>query len=467
MRIGIFDNYYLSLTGRLLDEGHQVRLYVGPTVDPLRDRGGEVFYPKAKDYKDFRMHTCLEEFLDESCDFWITWPGCEISYEALRAAGKKVVGWSSAVTMMEALRIFGQQQLARVTKGLSFPQVSYVTRLKEAERRVKEFGKNPFVIKPVGDPLIAQPAQQTVVIRDSEHALWLLKRENAWFDKDGNGGCLFEQFIPGQEVCWGAWFNGERFELPLYVCVEHKGVLNGNMGEIMGGEVGTPIYLLNGLTPENSRIWKVFRDMEPLFRGQAHGLVDINTICNLETGSLHFLEWTTRLGRPTLEVLIGMCDPEANLGGFLSHLAAGDLGCESPFSNRQAVGVTVFPYGYPILEGVQDTMDKPSDGIIFDLPATRWPDNQAVQMFCNWDRQRQVAVTTDNQRTCTVVGLGETVKAAQKAAYAPLENFHLFSHMWRTDVGNMLPRLYRALASHRIVPESSFSASIREEFQAL
>jgi len=301
----------------------------------------------------------------------------------------------------------------------------------------------------------------------------MLEKPNAWWDiETGLGGALIEEFAPGQEVCWGAFFNGHKFVEPLYSCIEHKGAQDGDRGSVLTGEVGTPLFFHYGLTEENSRIWKIFRQMEPLFRGKCCGLIDINTVVNYEDGSITFLEFTTRFGIPTGEVMHAMMKDSFNFGEALFKLAGPPEDTtifQDAFRFCHGVGVAVFSYGYPLLDelvgGKENAYEICSRGLTheieFQFPQAIPSQAKVRQVLAGWDPKANVFLTQYNERQFVVVGFGATPREAQAYAYQPLENYWLLGNTWRNDVGDHLPELYRQGVEKGLFPASSLTPEMQ------
>jgi phosphoribosylamine-glycine ligase len=286
------------------------------------------------------------------------------------------------------------------------------------------------------------------VAPDTEQALSILERNNAWFNDQGVGSVLFEEFAEGQEVCWGAWFNGEHFVSPLYSCIEHKGSQNGDRGGVLTGEVGTTMHYHYDLS------------MEPFLAGHCHGLVDMNTVLNPETGCLTFLEFTIRFGRPTLEVILAMAKPELSVAGGLCKLASGNSEAwpTGSFRSGYGVGVSVFPYGYPLLnwndEAATGRTKTLAAGLRFEMPPTDGVHNTTEQFFCAWNDAGSCWESVYNERQFVVVGWDDDPEKAMQCAYEPLRKYHLFGHTWRDDVGRQLSDLSNRLVQHKVVPSA-------------
>jgi phosphoribosylamine-glycine ligase len=483
MKIGfVDDDGMLSIQGRWLDEGHEVHLWMpgvavdlAPTPEIGKDRFLWPYTRNAEALQRLHLHTSFESLIDADLDLYVVTPGFQFGYETLAAEKRQVIGYSSSAYALEDMRAFGKTSIESVV-GLDI-QIPSVRLFYEAAALQEHLltRKTACVIKQISNsPATAR--NRTIVARVPSQAASMLSKPNAWWDlESGLGGALVEDYVEGQEVCWGAFFNGERFVGPLYSCIEHKGAQDGDRGAVLTGEVGTPIYFHYGLTERNSRIWKIFRSMEPLFRRQCVGLIDINTVFNYETGELTFLEFTTRFGVPTGEVMQAMMLPEFDFGKALYTLTQGGEHCfDDAYRWDHGVGVAVYSYGYPLLDellgGKENTYEVRGRGlsheILFDFPEPpRGVSAKSLQIFCGWDPKERKFFTQYNDRQFITVGFGDLPMDAQASAYRTLKDYWLLGHTWRNDVGNGLAGLYKQGVKHGLFPSSSLTPQLRGVFQ--
>jgi phosphoribosylamine-glycine ligase len=467
MKIGFIDgDGLMAIQSHFLNDGHEVHLWSpGVTKEPgprsQKDKNeawGEFLYPVVKEAKSLdrlRVHECFESLVNVRCDLYIASPGMGVieekmgyEYEALQAEGFPVIGYAGKAWALENYRSTGRLIARQIGLETAHADVFHNPKLliKYLEKR-----RTPCVLKQVSSSPFAG-RNRTVVAVNPKQAASMIKKPNAWWGEDGVGGVLLEDFLPGQEVCWGAWFNGQRFVEPLYSCIEHKGAQDEDRGSVLTGEVGTPMHFHCGLTESNSRVWKIFRNLEPFLAGHCHGLVDINTIVNYETGSISFVEFTMRFGIPTMEVMLAMVREGVSFGDRLLQVTQGrDDAMQSAFREDYAVGVVVYSYGYPLLD---ESMDGASDmrrlqrrslthEIEFEFPSIEGRNAKVQQMFCGWLQRTNTFLSQTNERQFIVVGFGVTPELARREAYETLCGYWLLGHTWRSDIGATLPALYK------------------------
>lgn len=456
LTIGLVDELMLAFTGRLVDEGHTVNAYMGvlpkEVIQPLVTRPGRG--------GKFNVIHDPAEFLRMKCDFYVVPPGYYFKFDMFEMQRLPVIGYDEGVWSLEEIRHFGKEQVAKLCDPHHTIRVPPHTSFKNAGK-LKEYllaQTNPVVVKGTYNAALFTSGR-TVVGKEPRQLASLLESANDWFDSAGHGGAIVEEYCPGLEVCFGSFFDGEKFSYPIYVCEEHKGAQNSDRGNVMTCEVGTPLLWLQADSLKGTRLQRLFDELTPLFKGRCRGLIDINTIINPQTGEWSFLEFTCRWGRPTLEVMLAMLHPDANFGYALFQYAKGMTGwLQTAFQQRQAVGVTVFPYGYPLID-----RGKPRYSTIeYDFPRDPCGQAKTVQFFCDVAANGRMK-TTYNLPQFTTVGLGDTTAEARMAAYGALREYSLLYHTWRDDVGIRLPQIYNALIKHNVLSAESFSVRMLEE----
>jgi phosphoribosylamine--glycine ligase len=108
----------------------------------------------------------------------------------------------------------------------------------------------------------------------------------------------------------------------------------------------------------------------------------------------------------------------------MEHAVNGTLDAvELEWDRRTAVGVVMAAAGYP---------DDPVKGTaIGDIPAET-PDSVTFHAGTRIDGERLV---TNGGRVLCVVGLGDSIKMAQKQAYETVEKIHFDGAQYRRDIG--------------------------------
>ena len=286
MKIGIFDDEFYSLQGRLLQEGHELLCYVGDQEIPEH-----VFNVTGVNGTIVQAQT-FADFITSNCDMFIIGTGedKQHAYETLRLLheGNSVVvlGYEEAICELEYNRELAELLVQNHVPHnlLQVPQKYVFIDLDEACEWLVEESNKPldeqdgWVAKQHSSSPQEIMHNRTVVSKPGQHLqLHALMRQerNAWFRPDGSGGIVFERFIKGQEICFGAWFNGEEFASSIYACEEHKGAQNGDRGRLLTGEVGSWLHWFPNAT---GTVANIFSHLTPIFKGRCNGMIDFNTI---------------------------------------------------------------------------------------------------------------------------------------------------------------------------------------------
>ena len=465
MKIGIVDDMFYSLQNRLMLEGNTLVVFV-PSCQNLHTIPAKAFNVCETRGK-IKCVASLEALIKAKCDLYIVGTGDHECYEILTGLGLPAVGYSRAATALEHSREYALAMLKKYkVKALSLGEARTFHDA-DALRDFLSTTKKKWVLKQSAESPLENITNRTVVCHDVKQTLGLLNKPNAWFNAAGDGGVRLEEYFSGYECCFGAWFDGEKFLLPIYSCIEHKGAQDGERGGIMTGEVGTTMkfYGSQGADPLNgTRVSEMFSQLEPMLKGTCKGMIDVNTIYDPETNKLNFLEFTCRFGRPTLEMQIAMLAPYASLGAALLDTLTGyNTKHLMRYMYREdcGVGVTVFSYGYPLLDelvpksGADPEYYKKATGseIEFHMPNTRTSDSKIVQQWCIYSEDKKSWVTAFNTRQFLSVGFGESWGSAKLSAYTPLNGYNLLGHTWRGDVGDRAQATEDYLIAAKVLPE--------------
>lgn len=459
MRIGIVDDMFFSLQGELANRGHQVFAYCGfsklqpdGTFDISKHDG-------AGSITQVQSHMAL---LNLNCDLYIcgTTNYNDINgYEYFRQVGKPVIGHSTAAIMLETDRNYSKyinNMLGLDSKLLLTPATYSFTTVEGAVEFLKETTHNWVVKQHPSSPQHVMENRTWLSMYGSHEAtISLLESPNAWFYETGSGGVILEEYIKGQEVSFGAWFDGNDFIGPLYSYIEHKGAQNGDRGNMLTGEVGSTMSFHT--FDSTTKVTRIFNLLTPFLKGKCNGMVDINTIMT-EDGNLHFIEYTIRWGRPTLEIQLAMLYPGLDYGNILMQLAKGTHGNHilnhSYRYNLKATAVTVFSYGIPFIKQYDpDGSTCLSHRYKFRMPEYDGTTSDVRQLFAAYDNELDNGTwrTAPSDRQFTVIGRGETCKESIEAAYKVLDGFNLPTCTWRDDVGHNFEQCELDLKKHHIV----------------
>jgi len=342
--------------------------------------------------------------------------------DAFAGAGLRCFGPSQAAARLEGSKAFTKDFLQRhripTAAYATFTRTSFDPAWVRAQRA-------PLVVKADG-----LAAGKGVVICDTvEDAVRSAEAMFAGqFGAAGNT-VVVEEFLPGEEASFIAIVSGTDI-LPLASSQDHKRRDDGDRGPNTGGMGAySPAPVV---TPEiHERIMREV--MEPTVRGLCEdGTPYIGFlyagIMIAPDGTPNVLEFNCRLGDPETQPilmrlqsdLVELC--EAALDGRLA-------GLQARWDPRAALGVVLAAGGYP--ESV-----RRGDPIAGLEEAARLPGKIFHAGTAVVDGQ----VVTHGGRVLCAVGLGDTVRDAQRAAYALADAVHWRDVHYRRDIG------YRAIA---------------------
>jgi phosphoribosylamine--glycine ligase len=405
---------FVSLDGLIADtawqvakEGHQVKLFIESETEREIADG---FVPKTDDWERDVNWADVIVFDD------VLGQGAKAA--RLRDAGKRVVGGTPYIDRLEDDRAFGQQELKAA--GVTIIPQDNFTSFADAIAYVKA-NPNRYVIKPSGE---AQNLKQLLFVGEEEDGKDVVQvledYQRSWAERIK--AFQLQRRIVGVEVATGAFFNGKEFALPVNVNFEHKKLFPGDIGPSTG-EMGTSMFWSEPTKVFNATLKK----MEPRLRDERFvGYIDVNCIVN--SNGIYPLEFTARFGYPTISIQQeGMLTP---IGEVLYGLADGTL---TRFKTRSGfqVGVRIvvppFPFNDP------DTFAKNSKDalILFKKPGREGVHIEDVKLV-----KGEWVVTGTSGVVLIVVGMGPTMKAAQRQAYNRIDNIMIPNMYYRKDIGD-------------------------------
>lgn len=247
---------------------------------------------------------------------------------------------------------------------------------------------------------------------------------------------VIEDFLEGEEVSFIVMADGVHV-LPLATSQDHKRLLDADAGPNTGGMGAySPAPIVTPALHE-----RIMREViHPTIRGLAAdgtpytGFLYAGLMIAAD-GTPNVLEYNCRFGDPETQPVLSRM--RSDLTGLCAAAVAGHLDrvrCE--WDSRAALGVVLAAEGYPytvrtgdVITGLAAAARLP--GKVFHA-ATRATGGGAVPV-----------VTTSGGRVLCAVGLGDTVRAAQRQAYALTEVIHWQGVQYRKDIG------YRAIARER------------------
>ena len=347
--------------------------------------------------------------------------------DAFRAAGRRIFGPTAAAAQLEGSKAFAKDFLRRHAIPTAYYAVFEDEEL--ALQHVRDVGA-PIVIKADG-----LAAGKGVVV-----AMTLAEAETAICDMLGGNSLgaagsrvVIEEFLDGEEASFISMVDG-RHALPMATSQDHKRVGDGDTGPNTGGMGAySPAPVV---TPQVHA--RVMREVvEPTVRGMiADGMPFTGFLyagLMIDTqGAPKVIEFNVRFGDPeTQPVMLRLRSDlvdliEAAVDERLSSL-------EADWDPRPSLGVVMAAQNYPGTPRLGDAING------WDVP-----DVEGTKVFHAGTRlDEHGQVVTSGGRVLCVCALGDTVAAAQSAAYAEVAGISWHGEFHRHDIG------WRAIARER------------------
>jgi len=240
---------------------------------------------------------------------------------------------------------------------------------------------------------------------------------------DAGARVVIEEFLAGEEASFIVMVDGKNI-LPLATSQDHKrlqdndeGPNTGGMGAYSPAPIVTPAL--------HARVMREI--IQPTVQGMAKDGIPFSGFLYAglmidDKGNPKTLEFNCRMGDPETQPI--MARLKTDLVGVMEHAVNGTLDTiELEWDRRTALGVVMAAAGYP---------EAPRKGdIISGIPA----ENADSVTFHAGTALNNDQLTTTGGRVLCVVGLGDSVKVAQKQAYQVLDQIHFDGMQFRRDIG--------------------------------
>jgi phosphoribosylamine--glycine ligase len=334
-----------------------------------------------------------------------------------RARGLKVFGPTKEAAQLESSKDFAKAFMTR--HGIPTAQYQSFSDANEAHAYVAANGA-PIVIK--ADGLAAGKGVVVAMTLEEAHgAVDHMLSDNRF--GDAGARIVVEEFLQGEEASFIVMCDGKNV-LPLATSQDHKRLKDQDQGPNTGGMGAySPAPIV---TPAMHA--RVMREIiMPTIQGMARDgiqytgflyaglMIDAN-------GTPKTLEFNCRMGDPETQPI--MARLKSDLLAVMEHAVNGTLDAvELEWDRRTAVGVVMAAAGYP---------DNPRKGDVIDgIPA----ETPECVTFHAGTTVVGGKVQTSGGRVLCVVGLGDSVKMAQKQAYEAVESIHFDGAQYRRDIG--------------------------------
>jgi len=342
--------------------------------------------------------------------------------DAFRAANLPIFGPTRAAAQLEASKDFAKAFMER--HGLPTAAYRTFTDAAAAHAYVAERGA-PIVVK--ADGLAAGKGVVVAATRaEADAAIDAMLVGNSM----GAAGArvVIEDFLEGEEASFIVMVDG-RHVLPLASSQDHKRLKDGDRGPNTGGMGAySPAPIV---TPAmHARIMREV--ILPAVNGMSAdgipytGFLYAGVMID-STGRPRVLEFNCRMGDPETQPI--MVRLKSDLVELLLHAVEGTLDkVEAEWDRRAALGVVLAAAGYP---------DAPRRGaIIRGLDRITPAAHPAVQVFHAGTTLVNDDVAVSGGRVLCVTALGDSVRQAQKAAYAAVDDIRFDGMQYRGDIGH-------------------------------
>jgi phosphoribosylamine---glycine ligase len=349
--------------------------------------------------------------------------------DAFRAAGLPAFGPVQAAAQLESSKDYAKAFMAR--HGIPTAQSRTFTDAGAARVYVSERGA-PIVIK--ADGLAAGKGVVVAATVAEAHAAIDAMLEGNLLGAAG-ARVVVEEFLAGEEASFIVMVDG-RNVLPLASSQDHKRLRDGDTGPNTGGMGAySPAPVV---TPALHA--RIMRDVIlPTVAGMAadgipySGFLYAGVMID-DKGVPRVLEFNCRLGDPETQPI--MVRLKSDLVDLVLHAVNATLDrVEAEWDRRAALCVVLAAPGYPDAPRKGDLVD----GLERVTPVTH-PDCKVFHAGTGIEGGK-VAVT--GGRVLCLTALGDSVRQAQRSAYAAIAEIRFPGMQYRTDIG------HRALATRK------------------
>jgi phosphoribosylamine--glycine ligase len=341
--------------------------------------------------------------------------------DAFRAAQLRIFGPTREAAQLESSKDYAKSFMAR--HGIPTAQYRTFADAAAARAYVAERGA-PIVVK--ADGLAAGKGVVVAsTLAEAEAAIDAMLVGHSM----GAAGArvVVEDFISGEEASFIVMADG-RHVLPLASSQDHKrlrdndqGPNTGGMGAYSPAPVVTPAM--------HARIMREV--IVPAVNGMAAdgipytGFLYAGVMVDA-AGNPQVLEFNCRLGDPETQPI--MLRLKSDLVELALHAVDGTLDrVEAEWDRRAALGVVLAAQGYP---------ENPRTGdAIEGLERVTRDAHPDCKVFHAGTAQKDGSVVVAGGRVLCVTALGDSVKQAQRAAYAAIGEIHFAGMQYRHDIG--------------------------------
>jgi len=342
--------------------------------------------------------------------------------DAFRAAGQKIFGPTQAAAQLESSKNFAKAFMAR--HGIPTARYRTFADARAAHAYVDECGA-PIVVK--ADGLAAGKGVVVALALPEAHAaIDAMLVDNAM--GDAGARVVIEEFLAGEEASFIVMADGTDV-LPLASSQDHKRLQDGDTGPNTGGMGAySPAPVV---TPAlHARIMREI--IVPAVNGMAAdgipytGFLYAGVMIDA-AGQPKALEFNCRLGDPETQPI--MTRLKSDLVELLLNAVNATLAeVDATWDRRTALGVVLAAAGYP---------DHPRKGdVIAGLDRITPEAHPDVFVFHAGTAVADESTVVSGGRVLCVTALADSVRQAQRAAYAAIADIAFPGMQFRTDIGH-------------------------------
>ena len=341
--------------------------------------------------------------------------------DEFRAHGLRIFGPTRAAAQLESSKAFSKAFMKR--HGIPTAAYETFSDPQAAHDYVRAQGA-PIVVK--ADGLAAGKGVVVAMTEQEAHEaidFMLLDNKLGVTHNEGGARVVIEEFLQGEEASFIVVCDGLQ-AIPLATSQDHKRLSDGDQGPNTGGMGAySPAPVV---TPQiHARAMREI--ILPTLQGMAKdgipytGFLYAGLMIDAQ-GQPKTLEFNCRMGDPETQPI--MARLKTDLVTVMEHAIDGTLDTiELEWDRRTALGVVMAAGGYP---------DAPRKGdVITGIPAET---EHSVTFHAGTVLEDKKLLTAGGRVLC-VVGLGDSVKVAQKNAYEALDKIHFDGMQFRRDIG--------------------------------
>jgi phosphoribosylamine--glycine ligase len=342
--------------------------------------------------------------------------------DAFRAAGLPIFGPTRSAAQLESSKDFAKAFMAR--HGLPTASYRSFTDAAAAHDYVDAHGA-PIVVK--ADGLAAgKGVVVATMVAEAHTAIDAMLLDNAM--GDAGARVVIEDFLDGEEASFIVMVDG-RNVLPLASSQDHKRLRDGDRGPNTGGMGAySPAPVI---TPAmHARIMREI--IMPTVNGMAAdgnpytGFLYAGVMIDA-AGNPKVLEFNCRMGDPESQPI--MVRLKSDFVELVLHALEGTLDqAEAEWDRRTALGVVLAAAGYPEAPRKGDAIEG-----LDRVTAGTHPD---VVVFHAGTALGDGRTVVSGGRVLCVTALGDSVRLAQRAAYAAVSEIRFAGAQFRTDIGH-------------------------------